>query len=115
MAYVTPVGLTSLNFGISDDEASLTTQSVSVTRKSDKKEARDKSGDIIAVAYYNETADIQVSGLGTSALGIGEALSLTLDAGQTGSVYVDEVAQEDANEEFVKTTISATAYSGITS
>jgi predicted alternative tryptophan synthase beta-subunit len=103
-----------LEFGIEDDEASLVTQSVSVTNKKDKKEARDKCGDIIAVSYYNPTSEIQIEGLGTAANTVGSALSLagtylTL-AGQT---FVDEVSLEKANEEFVKSSVKATSYGGI--
>jgi hypothetical protein len=103
-----------LLFGIDTDEESLVTQSVSVTNKKDKKEARNSCGDIVAVAYYNPTSEIQIEGLGTSAHVVGEALSLSgtyLElAGQT---FVDEVSMEKANEEFVKVSIKATSYGGM--
>jgi hypothetical protein len=103
-----------LEFGIEDDEASLVTQSVSVTNKTDKKEARDKCGDIVAVSYYNPTSEIQIEGLGTATSVVGLALSL---AGTyitlAGSTFVDEVSVEKANEEFVKSSIKATSYGGI--
>lgn len=105
-----------LAFGIEDDEASLVTQSVSVTNKKDKKEARDKCGTIIAVAYYNPTSEIQIEGLGKADNVIGSALSL---AGSyitlAGAAFVDEVSYERSNEDFEKTSIKATAYGGIQS
>jgi hypothetical protein len=105
-----------LEFGIEDDEASLVTQSVSVTNKMDKKEARNNCGDIVTVAYYNPTSEVQIEGLGTASNTIGSALSL---AGTyitlAGDTFVDEVSVEKANEEFVKSSIKATSYGGITS
>jgi len=114
MACGTVVGQ-ALEFGVSDDEASLTTQSVSVTRKIDKQEARDKCGIIVSVAYYNETADISVDGLGTSAAVLGAALTLTGTFGLgSGLIYIDEVSVDKSNEDFVKSSVKATQYSGIT-
>lgn len=114
MACGTVVG-TALEFGVSNDEASLTTQSVSVNRKIDKTEARDKCGIIVSVAYYNETADISIEGLGTTAATLGAALSLSGTFGLgSGLIYIDEATVDKANEEFVKSSIKATYYSGIT-
>lgn len=105
----------SLVFGIVADEASLVTQSVSVTNRSDKKEARDKSGVVIAVSYYNETSDITIEGLGKAVNTIGASLSLTNTGAGTlaGDAFVDEVTIDLANEEFVKSSIRGTAYEGI--
>lgn len=112
----TPVGL-ALEFGLTEEEGTgsgLVTQSVSVTNKSDKKEARDKCGIIASVAYYNKMSDITIEVLGTSTDVVGAALSLTgVYLTLAGSVFVDEVSLEKANEEFVKSTIKATAYEGI--
>lgn len=110
----TVVGDDELEFGIQEDEASLVTQSVSVTNKKDKKEARDKCGIVVAVAYYNGTSEIQIEGLGKATNVVGSALSL---AGSylplAGAAFVDEVSVEAANEEFVKSSVKATAYEGI--
>jgi predicted alternative tryptophan synthase beta-subunit len=110
----TVVGDDTLEFGIEEDEASLVTQSVEVTNKSDKKEARNKCGTVIAVAYYNFTSEVQIEGLGKATNAVGSALSL---AGSyltlAGATFVDEVSCAKANEEFVKSTIKATSYSGI--
>ena len=104
-----------LEFGVAVDEASLITQSVSVTNKMDKKEARDSCGIVVAVAYYNPTSEIQIEGLGTSSNSIGSALSLSgTFLTLAGATFVDEVSLEKANEEFVKSTVRATSYGGIT-
>jgi len=113
MACGTVVG-DALEFGIAADEASLVTQSVSITNKTDKKEARDKCGIIVAVAYYNETSDLTIEGLGTSAASPGDALTMVGTYPTAGATFVDEVTIDKANEEFTKSTIRATSYSGIT-
>lgn len=103
-----------LEFGIAEDEASLVTQSVSVTNKMDKKEARDKCGIVVSVAYYNPTSEVQIEGLGSAANNVGSALSLSgTYIGLAGATFVDEVSIEKANEEFTKSSIRATSYSGI--
>ena len=105
-----------LEFGISDDEASLVTQSVSVTNKMDKKEARDKCGIIVSVAYYNPTSEVQIEGLGSVANTVGTSLSLAgTYLGLAGSTFVDEVSLEKQNEEYTKSTVRATSYGGIPS
>lgn len=113
MACGTVVGQ-QLAFGVANDEASLVTQSVSVTKKSDKKEARDKCGNIISAAYYNYMADISVEGLGTSAASIGATMavanSVSLGAGTT---FIDEVSIDLGNEDYVKSSIKATHYANI--
>ena len=103
-----------LEFGIVAEEASLVTQSVSVTNKMDKKEARNSCGSIVSVAYYNATSEVQIEGLGTATNTVGTSLSLSgTYLTLAGETYVDEVSVEKANEEFVKSSIKATSYSGI--
>ena len=104
----------SLEFGVSDDEASLTTQSVSVTNKMDKKEARDKCGIVVAVAYYNPTSEISIEGLGTNgSLSVGGTISLSGTFITVGAIYIDEISVEKGNEDFTKTSVKATSYGGI--
>lgn len=112
MACGTVVG-DALEFGICEDEASLVTQSVSVTNSCDKAEVRDKCGIIVSVAYYNEMSDITIEGVGTAVLACGAALSLANDITVAGATYIDEVTLDYANQDFVKSTIRATSYSGI--
>lgn len=110
------VGDQTLQFGIPSDEASLVTQKVSVTNKSDKKEARDKGGKVIAVAYYNTTSDITIDGLAGLAYtrAIASSLSLTSPPiALAGAAFVDEVSAEAGNEDFKTISIKATAYEGI--
>jgi hypothetical protein len=104
-----------LTFGVDADEQSLTTQSVSVVRRHDKKEARDKQGFVVAVAYYNQTNEISIEGLGGFSTAPGTVITLSgaFSVATVGKVIVDEVTEEHANEEFIKTSIKATAYEGI--
>tara|TARA_R110000772_G_scaffold20371_2_gene56469 strand:- start:456 stop:797 length:342 start_codon:yes stop_codon:yes gene_type:complete len=103
-----------LTFGLDNDEASLTTQSISVTNKSDKKEARDKCGIVVSVAYYNFTTEISLEGLGTSiATGVGAAISLAGSYAEAGTTYIDEITIDHANEEFRKVSVKMTSYAGI--
>lgn len=104
-----------LYFGVQNDHDSLVSQRISVAKKVDKKMARDKGGKVVSVAYYNETADISVEGLGKNEHALGTALTLTNPpVTPTGQVFVEEVTVDEGNEEFTKSSIKATAYSGIT-
>jgi hypothetical protein len=103
-----------LTFGIDNEEASLTLQSLSVTNKSDKKEARDICGIVVAVAYYNTTTEITMEGLGDSiSTAIGESISLAGSYGEVGTTFVEEVTVDHANEEFRKVSVKMMSYSGI--
>lgn len=106
----------SLAFGITSDQASLVTQKFSVSQKVDKKEAKDKGGRTVAVAYYNKQSEISVEGLGASSSTPGASLSLTSPpVAPVGTVFVEQVDVDSENEDFVKSTIKANAWEGITS
>ena len=98
-----------LDFAIASDEASLTTQSVSVTQKSDKKEARNKDGDVVAVAFYNNMTEVRVEGLGQAGQSIGGTISLA-NGTAVGTLYVEEVTIDFKNDDFVKSSVKATAW-----
>lgn len=113
----TIIGDSDLAFGVANDEASLVTQSVKITHKKDKKEARDKCGKVVAVAHYNRTSEVEIEGLGVGTLDVGDTLSLansSLTPAVVGTLIIDEVSLELGNEAFVKTNIKAMAYEGIT-
>jgi hypothetical protein len=117
---VIPTGL--LEFGIAVDEAGLiATQSVRVTKKQDKKEARDKCGIVVACALYNPMADVEIEGLGSATTAIvGQTLVLNGVFGEppmipvsNSKILIEEVTLEKTNEDFVKISIKAAWYSGI--
>jgi len=112
------------DFGISAAEQGLVTQSISVTRKQDKKEVKDHCGEVVNLAYYNLTADISISGYGSNqSLTIGGVMSMVADnvasgsgidlIPQTSAIVVKEVTITRTNEDFVKTDIKAMSYDGI--
>lgn len=118
----TLVGDTAAAFGIPTDVASLLTTSVQVAEKREKKEAKDRCGDVITVAYYGSSREITVEGLGLpdAAIKPAEALTMALTEYNLGGltaitnvIVIDEVTVDQANEDFAKTTIKATQYSGI--
>lgn len=119
MSCGTVQGLAALTskFGVGADEASLVTSTVRHVKTSDKKEAKDHCGNVVAVAFYNKRSEVTVEGLGTSALDIGATLSLSSSNLGTivGTLFVDQVSIEQTNEDFIKTTITATAYDNIPS
>ena len=95
-----------LDFGVADDEASLTTQRVNMNTKTDMKSARDKNGTEIAISFYNTTQDINIEGLGATTSTPGSVLSLTSPP-QTlvGGCYILEAGVDTGNEDFVKSSI----------
>lgn len=115
MPCATPVG-TALAFGIGTDEGGLVTQSVSTTQKIDKKEARNNCGEVVSVVFYNRMTEVTIVGLGnpTATLLAGTALTVagTFAAPfvSVGAFYIEELTNERANEDFVKSTIKATAW-----
>lgn len=103
----------SLTFAIANDELSLTTTKVTWSKKIDKKEARNRTGDVVAVAYYNETHEVSVEGWGTSAASLGATIALTgIDPVGTQQ-FLEELTIDLGNEEFVKTTAKIMSYTGI--
>lgn len=104
-----------LDFGIPTDEASLTTQRVSMTGQVDVKTARDKDGIEIAASLYNQTQDIMVEGLGTTNLQPAATLSLTTPPiDLVGSAaYILSATVDTENEAFVKSSIRAKCWEGI--
>jgi hypothetical protein len=101
-----------LTFGVSSDEATLVTQRVSKASKIDKKEARNKSGVIVAVSYYNRVDEFTIEGLGVASQTLGSALTLVGVTG-VGTVYVEDISVDYGNEDFVKSSVKAVAYEGI--
>ena len=96
------------------------TQKIGVTEKSEKKEARGNQGDVAAVAYYGNSSEISIEGIGdvngtTAAL----VATLTVPAGVTrslaGILICEEVTRDYSNEDFVKSSIKGSAYPLITS
>ena len=103
-----------LDFGVSANQETLTTMRLQMGLKSDMKEARNKDGDVVAVAFYNKTNDITIEGYGNFESNPGTALSLS-DPPTTpvGGVYILEINIDEGQEDFVKSTIRAKAWENI--
>lgn len=112
MSAATVVGL-ALTFGITANESSLTTQSVSISHRKDKKEVRDVQGAVVSVAYYNTTTSMSIRGVGASGATVGTALTISGGYSVAGTTYIDEVSIDYSNEDFVSSAISATSYEEI--
>lgn len=107
----------SLTFGVgASDEASLITHGIKVTRKAKQKFAADRYGSTIAVAFYDPSVEVNIEGLATTTLTVGSAMTLANAAtiSVTGTLLVEEISEDRSNEDFVKTTIKATAFATLT-
>lgn len=106
-----------LPFGIgNNDEAGLVTHTIKSVTKKDKKEARDRYGNVVSVAHFNEQTDLTIEGLGNITASCGAVLVLqnVLSPAVTGVVVVDEVAVDRVNDDYQKTSVKATAYANMT-
>ena len=102
-------------FGISADCNGLTTDKLSVSNKSQKKEIRDKDGNVCSVAFYGFTSDISGSGYGTAGVfSIGTAVTAaTADAKRFGStIFLDSISFDFSNEDYVKVSWKGTSFAG---
>ena len=103
-----------LDFGVADDKASLVTQKTSVNNKVDIKEARDKDGEVVAVALFNKTSDVSVEGLGTPDVYLVDTLALgTVPVAAVSTVYVTEISGDEDNENFQRATIKGKAWENV--
>ena len=110
------IGDQAFEFGITEDEGGLITQSTSITHTREKKEGRDGCGVIKVVAMYNEMNEVTIEGLGRSDAAVGDVLSFVGDLGITpvsATMSIDEISITRSNEDFIKTSIKATAYKNI--
>ena len=108
-------GVSPPQFGLTNDIASLITQKATSTQKVEKKEARNKTGDVIAKALYNTTTEISVEGLGDVALALVATVTTTGLDTAGGAVFLEELTRDYGNEDFVKSSIKGMAYAGIAS
>lgn len=110
------IGDQAFQFGIQEDEGGLITQSTSITLKRDKKEGRNGCGEVKAVAMYNQMQEVTIEGLGRSDAGVGDVLAFIGDLGiaaLSANMSIDEVTVTRSNEDFIKTSIKASAYEKI--
>lgn len=110
----TTIGQANLVFGLTAETIGLV-QSFSETRNIEKVEARNASGDITGVAYYNPTTaySISVAVTGLGALTAGGAYAALANATTVGTCRIDSIAINKTNTGFVTADISATGYPNV--
>jgi hypothetical protein len=105
-----------VTFGISADCNGLTTDKLSVSNKSQKKEIRDKDGNICSVAFYGFTSDISGSGYGAAAnYSIGTLVTAAAASTKKlgGSIYLDSISFDFSNEDYVKVSWKGTSFASV--
>lgn len=118
------IGVTGAVWGLTA-ETGILCQTVSQKTSRQKNEARNNVGDVVAVAYYNQTSEFAIAGVLTGLTGIaaaspGAALTVANQSGigqggvTTGHIYVNDVDLQLSNVEFQKVTVNATQYANIT-
>ena len=110
------INIGGVTFGISNDCNGLTTDKLSVSNKSQKKEIRDKDGDVCSVAYYGFTSDISGSGYGSATISsIGTAVTATTATTHTlgSNIYLDSISFEFSNEDYVKVSWKGTSFDAL--
>lgn len=110
----TTIGQSGLLFGVSAEAGVGLVQSFTETRNSDKVEARNQTGDVVGLSYYNPTTayalSVAVTGNYTQVAGtILTTLANALTAG-SNKIVIDSVTVNKSNDAFVTVDIAATGY-----
>jgi hypothetical protein len=113
----TTIGQPGLVFGATTEGIGLV-QSFSETRNIEKSEIRDRTGDIVGIAYYNATTgySLSVAVTGSFVVTAGAALAALANATTavgTGSLRIDSITINKSNDAFVTLDISATGYPNV--
>ena len=105
----TTIGQPGLVFGATTEGIGLI-QSFSETRNVEKSEIRDRTGDIVGIAYYNATTgySLSVAVTGAYAVTAGAALAALANATTLGTTRIDSITINKSNDAFVTLDISAT-------
>jgi hypothetical protein len=110
----TTIGQSGLVFGATTEGIGLV-QSFSETRNVEKSEIRDRTGDIVGIAYYNATTgySLSVAVTGAYAVTAGAALAALANATTLGTTRIDSITINKSNDAFVTLDISATGYPNV--
>lgn len=110
--------LTKEQWGILLEETGgLVTQTLSMTNRADKKIARGLVGDHAAIAWYSKTTEVSIEAYGETDYDAGQALTLAntkLLTPASTAYFVEEITVTRQFDDFIKTSIKAMAYSGVT-
>lgn len=110
----TTIGQPGLVFGATTEGIGLI-QSFSETRNVEKNEIRDRTGDIVGIAYYNATTGYSLSVAVTGAYNVtaGAALAALANATTLGTTRIDSITINKSNDAFVTLDITATGYPNV--
>jgi hypothetical protein len=110
----TTIGQPGLVFGATTEGIGLI-QSFSETRNVEKNEIRDRTGDIVGIAYYNATTgySLSVAVTGAYAVTAGAALAALANATTLGTTRIDSITINKSNDAFVTLDITATGYPNV--
>lgn len=110
----TTIGQAGLIFGVTAESGVGLVQSFTETRNADKVEARNQTGDVVGLSYYNATTAYALSVAVTGNYGnvAGTVLSTLANALTAGSskIVIDSVTVNKTNDAFVTVDIAATGY-----
>jgi hypothetical protein len=111
----TTLGTSGLSFGITSESGGLV-QSFSETRNVQRTEAKNGSGEVVALALYNPTKSYSYSLLTTTGLSTtaGATLASIANASDvTGKVVVDSVTISKSSDGWVSASINATQFPNV--
>jgi len=108
----TTIGTSGLSFGMTA-ESGILVSNFSETRNIERAEIRNASGDVVALALFNQTDAFSFSGAitGSYTTTAGAVLTTIANAANTsGKIVVDSVTISKSPDAFVTVDVSATRY-----
>lgn len=112
-------------FGITNAETGILIESISYNFTNDKKEIRDRTGNVAGIAYYNERCEVSLQGKIPTSSAFSGTLAATISLTNTipnhlndgvsgGAILVEEVSRELSNEDYESVEIKAVLYPNVT-
>jgi hypothetical protein len=112
------------NFGIPNDQTGLLVTDLSFDFSSQEKQVLDKGGEVIGLAFYQEKAEVKISGLVSktsafsgkisAALVLANAIPAHLQKSTGGTTILTQMSRSMNNEDFEKIDLTATHYPNVT-
>ena len=113
------LGTAGLSFGLIA-ETGLIVENVEIRDAREKAEVLDPDGDVVAVAYFKPTTEVQVSGVQSGGTGIGAAspgvaLTVANYVPSAGIIITEEVTITKPNTDYKRLDVKAIVYPLVTS
>lgn len=110
----TTIGTTGLVFGVTQEAGVGLVQSFTETRNADKVEARNETGDVVALSYYNPTTayalSVAVTGSYKNVAGVALGALANATTFAANKIIIDSVTVNKTNDAFITVDIAATGY-----